>query len=93
MLLFYLLSILSKELIVQARFIYRDFIYLDSTPCEPSKMLRLINSPIHDLVCKKSRIEVRMECPKSDKGCLKNVENATCYLHLPSQVCTIVRTY
>ena len=48
--------------------------------CEPSKMLQLLDSPIQDLVCKKSLMELRVECPKSNKNCLRYVEKAKCYI-------------
>ena len=48
--------------------------------CEPSKILQLVDSPIQDLVCKKSLIELRVECPRSNKNCLRYVEKAKCYI-------------
>ena len=55
--------------------------FLESTEkCNPDEILTLIDSPVHDLICNRSLMEVRVGCPKSDKNCFREVKNATCYL-------------
>ena len=70
-----------------------DFVFyhlVTKYTCEPSKMLQLVDSPIQDLVCKKSIIELRVECPKSNKNCLRYVEKAKCYIDQKESTVIIV---
>ena len=55
--------------------------FLESTEkCNPDEILKLIDSPVHDLVCNRSLMEIRVGCPKSDKNCFSEVKKAVCYL-------------
>ena len=55
--------------------------FLESTEkCNPDEILTLIDSPVHDLICNRSLMEVRVGCPKSDKNCFSDVKKAVCSL-------------
>ena len=57
--------------------------FLESTEkCNPDEILTLIDSPVHDLICNRSLMEVRVGCPKSDKNCFSDVKKAVCSLYL-----------
>ena len=61
--------------------------FLESTEkCNPDEILTLIDSPVHDLICNRSLMEVRVGCPKSDKNCFSDVKKAVCSLTVPDEL-------
>ena len=61
--------------------------FLESTEkCNPDEILTLIDSPVHDLICNRSLMEVRVGCPKSDKNCFSDVKKAVCSLAVPDEL-------
>ena len=61
--------------------------FLESTEkCNPDEILTLIDSPVHDLICNRSLMEVRVGCPKSDKNCFSDVKKAVCSLAVPEEL-------
>ena len=48
--------------------------------CDATKMMKIVDSSVQDLVCDRSIVVVRLKCPKSNPNCFKNVENVTCLL-------------
>ena len=61
--------------------------FLESTEkCNPDEILTLIDSPVHDLICNRSLMEVRVGCPKSDKNCFSDVKKAVCSFAVPDEL-------
>ena len=61
--------------------------FLESTEkCNPDEILTLIDSPVHDLICNRSLMEVRVGCPKSDKNCFSDVKKVVCSLAVPDEL-------
>ena len=48
--------------------------------CDPTKMMKIVDSSVQDLVCDRSIVVIRLKCPTLDPNCFKNAKNVSCLL-------------